>query len=153
MSPPQAVVVPGWPQPRGYSNGMMGEGKVLYVAGQIGWLPDGSWPHGDLAGQFGQTLANVVAVVRAASVSRDSQRSLAMNSAVVRVCAGSARWPRKGIGARNGQSVSTMKLSPGTVSAVSCASRALLKVTTPVKETRWPSARISPACVGDLPKQ
>ncbi len=66
MSAPETVVVPGWPQPRGYANGMVGEGKVLYVAGQIGWQPDGSWAHTDLAGQFGQALANVLAVVRAA---------------------------------------------------------------------------------------
>jgi enamine deaminase RidA (YjgF/YER057c/UK114 family) len=59
------VVVPGWPQPRGYANGMVGEGRVLYVAGQIGWQPDGSWAHTDLAGQLGQALANVLAVVRA----------------------------------------------------------------------------------------
>lgn len=65
MSAPETVVVPGWPQPRGYANGMVGEGKVLYVAGQIGWQPDGSWAHTDLAGQFGQALANVLAVVRA----------------------------------------------------------------------------------------
>lgn len=66
MSAPTTVVVPGWPQPRGYANGMVGEGRVLYVAGQIGWQPDGSWVHADLAGQFGQALENVVAVVRAA---------------------------------------------------------------------------------------
>jgi len=66
VSAPETVVVPGWPQPRGYANGMVGEGKVLYVAGQIGWQPDGSWAHTDLAGQFGQALANVLAVVRAA---------------------------------------------------------------------------------------
>jgi len=63
---PETVVVPGWPAPRGYANGMIGGGRTLYVAGQIGWQPDGSWAHDDLAGQFGQALANVVAVVRAA---------------------------------------------------------------------------------------
>jgi enamine deaminase RidA (YjgF/YER057c/UK114 family) len=66
MSGPGVVNVPGWPQPRGYANGMVGEGRVLFVAGQIGWRPDGSWEHSELAGQFGQALANVVAVVRAA---------------------------------------------------------------------------------------
>ena len=59
-------MVPGWPQPRGYANGMIGEGRVLFIAGQIGWEPDGSWTHGDLAGQFGKALENVVAIVRAA---------------------------------------------------------------------------------------
>jgi enamine deaminase RidA (YjgF/YER057c/UK114 family) len=63
---PETVEVPGWPRPRGYANGMVGEGRVLYVAGQIGWQSDGSWAHDDLAGQFGQALENVVAVVRAA---------------------------------------------------------------------------------------
>lgn len=66
MSAPTTVTVPGWPPPRGYANGMVGEGRVLYVAGQIGWQPDGTWAHDDLAGQFGQALANVLAVVRAA---------------------------------------------------------------------------------------
>jgi enamine deaminase RidA (YjgF/YER057c/UK114 family) len=63
---PAAVEVPGWPRPRGYANGMVGEGRVLYVAGQIGWEPDGSWQHADLAGQFKKALENVMAVVRAA---------------------------------------------------------------------------------------
>jgi enamine deaminase RidA (YjgF/YER057c/UK114 family) len=62
----ETVVVPGWPQPRGYANGMIADGRVLYVAGQIGWQADGSWAHADLAGQFGQALENVMAVVRAA---------------------------------------------------------------------------------------
>lgn len=66
MSGARTVDVPGWPRPRGYANGMIGEGRVLYVAGQIGWQPDGSWAHDDLVGQFGQALANVLAVVRAA---------------------------------------------------------------------------------------
>ncbi len=65
MTPPRAVLVPGWPPPRGYANGMVGAG-VLFVAGQIGWRPDGTWEHAELAGQFGQALANVIAVVRAA---------------------------------------------------------------------------------------
>ena len=73
---PAVVVVPGWPQPRGYANGMMGEGRVLFVAGQIGWEPDGSWSHADLAGQFGKALENVVAVVRAAGGSPESLASL-----------------------------------------------------------------------------
>ena len=62
---PEVVVVPGWPQPRGYANGMVVEGRVLFIAGQIGWESDGSWKHTDLAGQFGKALENVVAVLRA----------------------------------------------------------------------------------------
>ncbi len=60
------VEVPGWPPPRGYVNGAIARGRVLYVAGQIGWQPDGSFAHDELVGQFGQALDNVLAVVRAA---------------------------------------------------------------------------------------
>ncbi len=64
--PPTPVVVPGWMPPRGYANGMIGEGRVLFVAGQIGWEQPGVFGSDDLAVQFGQALANVLAVVRAA---------------------------------------------------------------------------------------
>lgn len=58
----------GWAKPRGYSNGIAAEGRFLFVAGQIGWDPTTSnakFP-ATFAGQFGQALANVVAVVKAA---------------------------------------------------------------------------------------
>lgn len=64
--PPTAVDVPGWPQPRGYSNGVIGAGRVLFVAGQIGWDAEGQFASAELAVQFGQALANVLAVVAAA---------------------------------------------------------------------------------------
>jgi enamine deaminase RidA (YjgF/YER057c/UK114 family) len=59
----------GWPPPLGYANGMctLGQGeRVLFVAGQVGWQPDGTFATDDLAEQFGQALDNVLAVVRAA---------------------------------------------------------------------------------------
>jgi len=64
--PVEVVAVPGWPRPRGYANGMIADGPVLFVAGQIGWLPDGSFAADDLTGQFDQALANLLAVVAAA---------------------------------------------------------------------------------------
>lgn len=63
---PTSVDVPGWPPPRGYSNGVIGAGRVLFVAGQIGWDAKGRFASGELAVQFGQALANVLAVVAAA---------------------------------------------------------------------------------------
>lgn len=58
----------GWVPPRGYANGMVAEGKVLFVGGQIGWNPTSSTPEfpPTFAGQFEQALANVCAVVKAA---------------------------------------------------------------------------------------
>ncbi len=65
------MIVPGWPAPKGYSNGRIGNGRVLEVGGQIGWNTDGKFPtrsSGDetFVAQFAQTLDNVLAVVAAA---------------------------------------------------------------------------------------
>ncbi|MFN3197264.1 MAG: RidA family protein [Bradymonadia bacterium] len=56
----------GWAPAKGYANGMLGEGKVLFIAGQIGWGPDQVFVEGGFLEQFDQALANVVAVVEAA---------------------------------------------------------------------------------------
>ncbi|MCC6336224.1 MAG: RidA family protein [Myxococcales bacterium] len=58
----------GWARPRGYSNGIVAEGKVLFIAGQVGWDPRSEtpkFPHG-FAAQFDQALSNVVEVLHAA---------------------------------------------------------------------------------------
>jgi enamine deaminase RidA (YjgF/YER057c/UK114 family) len=54
---------PGWPRPRGYVNGIAAEGRLVFVAGQIGWDETGSFPAEDVAGQVRQTLRNVLAVL------------------------------------------------------------------------------------------
>jgi enamine deaminase RidA (YjgF/YER057c/UK114 family) len=54
---------PGWPRPRGYSNGIAAEGRLVFVAGQIGWDETGAFAAADLAGQVRQALHNVVAVL------------------------------------------------------------------------------------------
>ena len=54
-------------RPRGYANGaVITGGRLLYVAGQIGWHADESFSTDDLAEQFGIALDNVLAVVQAA---------------------------------------------------------------------------------------
>jgi enamine deaminase RidA (YjgF/YER057c/UK114 family) len=54
--------------PRGYSNGILAEagGRLLFVAGQIGWNQQQSLVSNDFAEQFNQALANVMTVVAAA---------------------------------------------------------------------------------------
>lgn len=56
----------GWPRPKGYANGVEAEGRLVFVAGQIGWTPDGKFEARDFAGQFAQTLDNTLAVLREA---------------------------------------------------------------------------------------
>lgn len=58
------VLLPdGWPRPKGYSNGIAARGETVFVAGQIGWTPDGAFPEGGFADQFRQTLVNTLAVL------------------------------------------------------------------------------------------
>ncbi|WP_160122751.1 RidA family protein [Rhodovarius lipocyclicus] len=59
------ILPPGWPVPRGYSNGMLGQGRILCVGGQIGWNAEGQFAQGFVA-QCRQALANILAVVQAA---------------------------------------------------------------------------------------
>ena len=56
----------GWAPPKGYANGMVGEGRILCVGGQIGWTADRIFETDDFIGQMTQALRNVVAVVEAA---------------------------------------------------------------------------------------
>jgi enamine deaminase RidA (YjgF/YER057c/UK114 family) len=54
---------PGWPRPKGYSNGIVARGHQLYIAGQIGWDAEGRIRSTQLAPQVRQALENVVAVL------------------------------------------------------------------------------------------
>lgn len=55
----------GWPRPPGYSNGVAATGRHIFVGGQIGWNAALQFESDDLAEQVRQTLANVVAVLKA----------------------------------------------------------------------------------------
>lgn len=61
----QILQPPGWPRPKGYANGMVAEGRQVFVAGQIGWDEQQHFAEG-LAGQVRQTLKNIVAVLNEA---------------------------------------------------------------------------------------
>ena len=49
---------PSWPKPRGYANGMAGEGRLVVTGGVVGWTAAGVFPEGFVA-QARQTFANV----------------------------------------------------------------------------------------------
>ncbi len=54
---------PGWEKPKGYSNGVAAEGRLVFVAGQIGWNAACRFDSDDFVDQTRQALANVVAVL------------------------------------------------------------------------------------------
>ena len=54
---------PGWARAKGFSNGIAASGKLVFIAGQVGWTGEGKWEARDFAGQFRQALANILAVL------------------------------------------------------------------------------------------
>jgi len=55
---------PGWPQPRGYANGVAARGEILVTGGVVGWDAQGAFPQGFLP-QVRQTLLNIRAILEA----------------------------------------------------------------------------------------
>ena len=60
------VSPPNFARPRGYSNGIVAEGKVVHVSGQIAWDENAHIVSPDFTTQFLKALDNVIAVVREA---------------------------------------------------------------------------------------
>jgi enamine deaminase RidA (YjgF/YER057c/UK114 family) len=52
----------GWPQPKGYANGIKARGEMIFVGGMIGWDENERFP-ADFVGQTRQLLKNIVAVL------------------------------------------------------------------------------------------
>ncbi|HEY0850007.1 MAG TPA: RidA family protein [Bradyrhizobium sp.] len=60
----QTIVQPkGWKRPKGYANGILAEGKMLFVAGQVGWNEREEFESDDFVKQAEQALKNIVAVL------------------------------------------------------------------------------------------
>ena len=62
----RTILPPGWPRPKGYSNGVAGRGETLFIAGQIGWDAEEKLVSDELVPQFERALQNVAAVLAAA---------------------------------------------------------------------------------------
>lgn len=55
-----------WKHAKGYANGVVAEGRTVFVAGQIGWNADQQFESQDFVAQIRRALENIVAVVREA---------------------------------------------------------------------------------------
>ena len=62
----QILQPPGWARAKGFSNGIAASGRLVFIAGQVGWTGEGKWQARDFAGQFRQALANIIAVLQEA---------------------------------------------------------------------------------------
>jgi enamine deaminase RidA (YjgF/YER057c/UK114 family) len=65
----QPLLPAGWPRPKGYANGVAARGRMVFVAGMVGWDADERFQTDDFGGQARQALANAVAVLEAGGAS------------------------------------------------------------------------------------
>ena len=60
----RALLPEGWAPPIGYANGIeVDAGRIVFIAGQVGWDAQQQFQSEDIAPQFEQALANVLAVL------------------------------------------------------------------------------------------
>ena len=60
----EALLPEGWPRPSGYSNGIATEaGRLVFVAGVVGWDSNNTFHSDDLVDQFRQILLNTIAIM------------------------------------------------------------------------------------------
>ena len=59
----QTLLPPGWPRPKGYANGVTARGRLVFVAGMVGWDAEGRFHSTELVPQVEQALRNIVAVL------------------------------------------------------------------------------------------
>jgi len=66
MSALRPVNPAGWARPKGYSNGVVGRGSLVFVAGQVGWNAEERFESDDFVAQVRQALKNTLDVLAAA---------------------------------------------------------------------------------------
>ena len=59
----KVLLPPGWPRPKGYSNGISASGRMIFTAGVVGWDERENFPSHRLIDQFAQTLRNTLAIL------------------------------------------------------------------------------------------
>ena len=59
----QILQPPTWARAKGFSNGIVASGKMVFIAGQVGWTGQGEWKEKSFAGQFRQTIRNILDVL------------------------------------------------------------------------------------------
>ena len=61
----QKIQPPDWAEPKGYANGILARGSMLFVGGQIGWNAQQQFESDDFVAQTRQTLQNIAAILKA----------------------------------------------------------------------------------------
>lgn len=59
----KTLLPPGWPRPKGYSNGISASGRLIFTAGVVGWDSQENFPSHRLHEQFALALRNILAIL------------------------------------------------------------------------------------------
>ena len=62
----EIIQPPDWPRPRGYSNGILAKGSMVFIAGQIGWNAEGVFETDCFWKQTQQAFSNTAEILSAA---------------------------------------------------------------------------------------
>lgn len=66
-SSPHKILQPeGWVTAKGYANGIVASGQMIFTGGLIGWNAQQKFECLDFIGQFEQTLKNIISVLETA---------------------------------------------------------------------------------------
>jgi len=65
----QTLLPDGWQRPKGYSNGILCEGRMVFTAGVIGWNAAEEFESEDLIDQLRQALINTKEILAAGGAS------------------------------------------------------------------------------------
>jgi enamine deaminase RidA (YjgF/YER057c/UK114 family) len=52
-----------WKKPKGFANGIAAEGRMVFIAGQVGWNAEQRFDSTDFVAQVRQALENIVALI------------------------------------------------------------------------------------------
>jgi len=70
MSQPETTTSPhrflhpaSWKRPQGYANGVVAQGRVVFLAGQVGWNAEQKFDSTDFVAQVRQALSNIVTLI------------------------------------------------------------------------------------------
>lgn len=63
----RSLTPPGWPQGKGYSHGIEAEGRLVFVAGQVGWNENEKFESEDFVAQLRKALLNTKAILAEAA--------------------------------------------------------------------------------------
>lgn len=65
MTVHESLTPAGWGRGKGYSHGIAAEGRMIFVAGQVGWDENERFRSSDFVDQFRQALSNTKAILAA----------------------------------------------------------------------------------------